>query len=66
MRRGASWAMDQATISQLSTAQLTQLLLAIILELCHRLGIEIDPSAVFSFQFPEEAYRNLDAPPSDD
>ena len=58
--------MDRATISQLTTTQLAQLLFVIISEICRRLGIALDPTAVFTIQFPEELYRDLEASPSHD
>ena len=54
-------AMDRATISQLTTTQLAHLLFVIISEICSRLGIAIDHTAVFTFQFPEELYQDLEA-----
>ena len=54
-------AMDRATISQLTTTQLAHLLFVLISEICSRLGIAIDHTAVFTFQFPEELYQDLEA-----
>ena len=59
-------AMDRAAISRLTTAQLTHLILLIIVEICNRLGIELDHTAIFTFQFPAESYRDLEAHHSDD
>ena len=53
--------MDRAALSRLTTSQLAHLILVIISEICQRLGIDIDHTAVFAFQFPAESYRDLEA-----
>ena len=52
--------MDPSALQRLRTEQLMQLILVIIHIVCSRLNIFIDPTAVFSFQFPSESYDQID------
>ena len=52
--------MDRFALQRLSTEQLMHLILVIIHIVCSRLNIVIDPTAVFSFQFPSESYDQID------
>ena len=54
--------MDRSALQRLSTEQLMHLILVIIHIVCSRLNIAIDPTAVFSFQFPSESYDQIDLP----